>query len=81
MVLFPRKKRYSKISYEVTENPIKKRLELIRLVNDEKKMIYKAAKKVRIKLATAKVILTNYRKTGRIFHRKEEDISNHEESA
>ena len=37
-------------------------------------MIYKAAKKVRIKLATAKVILSNYRKLGKIFHKKAEDV-------
>ena len=37
-------------------------------------MIYKAAKKVRIKLATAKVILSNYRKLGKIFHKKTEGI-------
>ena len=42
-------------------------------------MIYKAAKRVRIKLATAKVILSNYRKFGKIFHRKDEEVSASEE--
>jgi hypothetical protein len=41
-------------------------------------MIYKAAKKVRIKLATAKVILSNYRKFGKIFHKKSEEIDSHD---
>ena len=42
-------------------------------------MIYKAAKRVRIKLATAKVILSNYRKFGKIYHRKDEEVSASEE--
>ena len=72
MVLFPRKKRYSRISYEVSLLNTQKRLELIKLVEEEHVLIYKAAKRLRIKLATAKVILNNYRKEGRIFLRKEE---------
>ena len=35
--------------------------------------IAKAAKKLRIKIPTAKVILTNYRKKGRIFKKKKEE--------
>ena len=42
-------------------------------------MIYKAAKRVRIKLATAKVILSNYRKTGKIYHKKNEEVKVPEE--
>ncbi len=36
--------------------------------------IVRAAKILRIKLPTAKVILMNYRKHGRILHKKNEDL-------
>ncbi len=42
------------------------------MVEKLKITIVRAAKVLRIKLPTAKVILMNYRKYGRVFHKKSE---------
>lgn len=64
MSLFVRRKRYALISYDVLFPPTQKRMRLIEMIEKEGATIVRAAKKLRIKLPTAKVILRNYRKKG-----------------
>jgi DNA-binding IclR family transcriptional regulator len=51
---------------------MKKRLKLIDMVEKQKIGVTKAARKLRLKTATAKVILSSYRKKGVIFQKKKE---------
>lgn len=66
MSLSIRKRRYSLISYEVKLTPTQKRLQLIEMVEREGSTIVQSARKLRIKLPTAKVILKNYRQKGEV---------------
>ena len=49
---------------------IKKRVKLINLVIEQGLGMSKAAKKMNIKLSTAKVIVANYTKRGKIFKKR-----------
>ena len=64
------KKNYNaKISSKVTPFPIQRREELIQEVIHNEKSITYAAKKLRIKYSTARIIIIKYRETGSIFNK------------
>lgn len=52
---------------------MQKRLKLIHMVITLNVGVTKAARKLRIKIPTAKVILSSYRKKGLIFHKKNDN--------
>jgi len=51
---------------------MKKRLKLIDMVEKQKIGVTRAARKLRLKIPTAKVILSSYRKKGVVFQKKKE---------
>ena len=61
------------ISYEVCLLSFQMRLQLIKSVEKDKLSIFQSCKKLGIKKSTAKSILRNYRKKGRIFRRKSQE--------
>ena len=77
------KKNYNaKISSKVSPFPMKRREELIQEVIFNEKSITYAAKKLRIKYSTARIIIIKYRETGSIFnknmHKKEPRLTSEE---
>lgn len=62
-------KKYSKISLKVRVKSMQKRQILIEAVIGKGKSLTRTAKKLNIKLSTAKLILRKYRKTGVLFNK------------
>lgn len=62
--------KYSIISEKVSLILTQRRLQLIDLVKKDRKTIVSAAKKLKIKISTAKSILYSYEKNGKVLKKK-----------
>ena len=69
------KKTYDDISFNVIDVLTQDRKKLIKLIHENQWPIKAAAKKIGIKLCTAKYILYQYRNHGRIYQKKSEKLS------
>ena len=64
--------KYTHITYEVNFYLFQQRIRLIELVQEERVTIPESCRKLKIKKSTAKYILRDYRRHGKIFCRKSE---------
>lgn len=67
--------KYSIISEKVSIFVIQRRLQLIDLVKKDNKTIVSAAKKLKIKISTAKSILYSFEKNGKVLKKKKSQKS------
>jgi transposase len=66
--------RYARISLKVNSTLSQKRKQLVKEVIENNQLISKAAKKLNLKLSTAKLIVKRYREEGSFFESKTEMV-------